>query len=299
MKNALSVDVEDYFHVEAFTGNISRDDWDHYSSRVGRNVDAILDLFSKYDTKGTFFILGWVAERFPHLIRNIAGEGHEVGCHGFDHQHIARQTPGQFRMDVQKARECLINLSGQAVQAYRAPSFSIVQETLWALDILVEEGFTIDSSIFPARHDLYGIETAPRSPHWAETPAGKSIFEFPPSTLHLWTNNLGVAGGGYLRFAPYCLTHKAIRYLNESERRPAMVYFHPWELDPEQPRIAAKFRSRLRHYTNLSTMKKKVERLLQDFQFATITSVCSELDVYRTKAQAALATGEGIVSEVL
>jgi polysaccharide deacetylase family protein (PEP-CTERM system associated) len=297
MKNALSVDVEDYFHVEAFAGHISRTDWDHYSSRVERNVDAILDLFSKYGTKGTFFVLGWVAERFPQLIRGISEAGHEVGCHGFDHQHIARQTTDQFRMDVRKARDSLMKLSGQKVQAYRAPSFSIIQETLWALDVLVEEGFIIDSSVFPARHDLYGIVNAPRFPHWRKTPQGKWVFEFPPSTMRILKTSCGVAGGGYLRFAPYILTHKAILHINESEKQPVMVYFHPWEFDPEQPRIAAKLRSRVRHYTNLSTMKNKVERLLRDFQFATIASVCGELDVYRSKAQTAPSTVHGIVSE--
>jgi polysaccharide deacetylase family protein (PEP-CTERM system associated) len=285
MKNVLSVDVEDYFQVEAFASHISRRDWDHYGSRVDGNVDVILDLFSKYHAKGTFFILGWVAERFPHLVKRIAEEGHEVGSHGFGHQHITRQTPDQFRIDVRKARESLMDLSGQTVQAYRAPSFSIVRDTLWALDILAEEGFTIDSSVFPARHDLYGIANAPRFPHWSKTPGGKRIFEFPPSTVRILNNGCGVAGGGYLRFAPYILTRKAIRYINNSERQPAMVYFHPWEFDPAQPRITAvSFRSRVRHYTNLSTMKRKVERLLNDFQFTTITNVCAELPEYRFSA---------------
>jgi polysaccharide deacetylase family protein (PEP-CTERM system associated) len=283
MKNVLSVDVEDYFQVEAFAGLISCNDWESYRSRVERNVDLVLDLFSQYGAKGTFFVLGWVAERFPHLVHRIAQEGHDIGSHGFNHQHITRQTPEQFRQDVRKARECLMNLSGQKVQAYRAPSFSIIRSTLWALDILVEEGFTIDSSVFPARHDLYGIANAPRFPHWRETPDGNRIFEFPPSTVRVLNNSFGVAGGGYLRFAPYLLTQRAISHINESQKQPVMVYFHPWEFDPDQPRIAAKFRSRLRHYTNLSTMKGKVERLLQNFQFSTITAVCTELDAYRFK----------------
>jgi polysaccharide deacetylase family protein (PEP-CTERM system associated) len=280
MLNALSVDVEDYFHVEAFASHILPKDWDSICPRVERNVERVLDLFAKYSAHGTFFILGWVAERFPRLVRRIEGAGHEIGCHGFGHHHIGHQTPDEFRLDVRKAREMLINEVQKEIVCFRAPSFSITRETLWAIDILVEEGFKIDSSIFPVRHDLYGIPDAPRFPHWRQTSYGCSLFEFPPSTVRFGNMNLGVGGGGYLRFAPYCITRYALRFINEKDCRPAMVYFHPWELDVDQPRIPARFRSRLRHYTNLATMDFKIARLLQDFRFTTVSKASERLESY-------------------
>jgi polysaccharide deacetylase family protein (PEP-CTERM system associated) len=283
MLNVLSVDVEDYFHVEAFAHQVFYKDWNSFCPRVERNVGIVLDLFAQYGAQGTFFVLGWVGEHFPQIVRRIVEAGHEVGCHGFAHQHISRQTPEQFRLDVRRARQQLIDQAQRDVHAYRAPSFSIVRETLWALDILAEEGFRIDSSIFPARHDIYGMANAPRFPHWNKTPQGNLLFEFPPSTIRLRKNNYGVGGGGYLRFPPYILTRKALRHINESEKQPVMVYFHPWEFDPEQPRVRAKFRSRLRHYTNLTTMRRKVEQLLQDFRFTTLSNACNQLDVYHSR----------------
>lgn len=228
----------------------------------------ILELLTGSQTSATFFILGWVAEKFPNLVRQISDAGHEIGCHGYAHQHIRRQTPEQFRQDIQKAKKFLMNLIGRPVVCFRAPSFSITQATLWALDILVEEGFEIDSSIFPVKHDLYGIQDADRFPHWRNR-----LFEFPPTTIRRINRNFGVAGGGYLRLLPYRFTRWAIKEINDKERKPAMVYFHPWEIDPEQPRIAAPLRSRLRHYTNLSGMRRKIERLLQDFRFSTVSEV--------------------------
>jgi len=276
--NAMSIDVEDYFHVEAFAAQISPQDWHRFQARVVQNVHLILDLLAKYQARATFFILGWVAELFPELVRKIDNDGHEIGCHGRAHQHIRRQTPRQFRQDVRAARRCLMDQIQKPVCCYRAPSFSITKSTLWALDILAEEGFTIDSSIFPVRHDLYGIPDAERFPHWRNT-----ILEFPPTTIRRARNNFGVAGGGYLRLLPYAITRWAIREINEVERQPAMVYFHPWELDPEQPRIPAPLRSRLRHYTNLGGMQNKIERLLSDFRFSTISDVCSALPLISKK----------------
>jgi polysaccharide deacetylase family protein (PEP-CTERM system associated) len=229
-------------------------------------------MLSRHQVSATFFVLGWVAERFPHLIRQIGDAGHEIGCHGYAHQHIQRQTPEKFRQDVRAARQCLMHQTQKNVHCYRAPSFSIIRSTLWALDILAEEEFKIDSSIFPVRHDLYGIPDAERFPHWRN-----EIFEFPPTTLRRANNNFGVAGGGYLRLLPYGFSRWAIREINETEGQPAMVYFHPWEIDPEQPRISAPLRSRLRHYTNLKGMQKKIERLLQDFRFSTVSDVCNTL----------------------
>lgn len=272
MLNALSIDVEDYYHVEAFSAQIPTDSWRTFESRVEANVSAILEILSRYNSRATFYILGWVAEEFPHLVRQIADAGHEIGCHGQAHQHIRRQSPEQFRQDVRTARCRLMSQTQAPVYCYRAPSFSITKSTLWALDILAEEGFRIDSSIFPIRHDLYGIPDAERFPH-----RRNNLIEFPPTTIRMAKNNVGVAGGGYLRFLPYKFTRWAIRQVNEKERQPAMVYFHPWEIDPGQPRIAAPLRSRVRHYTNLGGMKEKIERLLEDFQFSTVSDVCKAL----------------------
>jgi polysaccharide deacetylase family protein (PEP-CTERM system associated) len=226
-------------------------------------------MLADYDVKATFFVLGKVAEQHPHLVREISDAGHEIGCHGYAHQHIRRQTPALFRQDIRIARQRLMELIQKPVICYRAPSFSITESTLWALEILSDEGFTIDSSIFPVRHDLYGIPHAERFPHWR-----KNLLEFPPTTVRISGNNFGAAGGGYLRLLPYGITRWAIRKVNESDGQPAMVYFHPWEIDPGQPRIQASLRSKLRHYTNLSVMSKKIERLLRDFRFSTISDVC-------------------------
>jgi polysaccharide deacetylase family protein (PEP-CTERM system associated) len=285
MLNAISVDVEEYFHVEAFAGSIDPKSWPSFESRIGESIDRILHLFQSSGTCATFFVLGRVAERFPSIVRKIAEAGHEIGCHGFDHQRIHRQTPDQFRQDIRAVRRLLMSLVEKPVRCYRAPSFSITKNTLWALDVLAEEGFGIDSSIFPVKHDLYGIPGANRFAHWITTPGGKRIFEFPPSTIRLAGNNLGVAGGGYLRLEPYSFTRWAIRHINERELQPVMVYFHPWEIDPGQPRIAAPLRSRFRHYTNLSRMQKRVERLLKDFHFQTVSEACSRLRDYGEKEE--------------
>jgi polysaccharide deacetylase family protein (PEP-CTERM system associated) len=277
MLNALSIDVEDYFHVEAFAAQISPDSWASLTPRVEMSIDVILEMLANCKSKATFFILGWIAELYPLLVRRIADDGHEIGCHGYGHQHILRQTREQFRQDVRKARQILMDQVQAPVRCYRAPSFSITKATLWALDVLAEEGFKIDSSIFPVRHDLYGIPDANRFPYWI-----KDIFEFPPTTIRRAKNNFGAAGGGYLRLLPYSFTRWAIRQVNESESQPVMVYFHPWELDPGQPRIPAPLRSRIRHYTNLSTMQNKVERLLHDFRFSTVSDVCAQLESYHT-----------------
>jgi len=281
MLNALSVDVEDYFHVEAFASYISPKDWDSYSPRVERNTIRVLDLFAKYNARGTFYILGWVADRFPDLIRRIAAAGHEIGCHGFSHQLIGRQTLEQFRQDIRKSKALLTNEVQKDVTCYRAPSFSITRKTQWAVEVLAEEGFKIDSSIFPVKHDLYGMPDAPRFPYWHKASNGFQLFEFPPSTIRLGNVNIGVGGGGYLRFSPYAVSRWALKAINEKEHMPAMVYFHPWELDPNQPRIPAKLRSRLRHYTNLAVMEKKLESLLRSFRFTTVTQACETLDLFR------------------
>ena len=280
MLNVLSVDVEDYFHVEAFAAKIRYDQWDAYERRVDYNVARILELFEKYAVKGTFFILGWVAEKLPHLSRQIAMAGHEIGCHGYAHRRLQTLTPLEFREDLKRATALLSDQVQQPVVCYRAPSFSVVRSTMWALDILADEGFRFDSSIFPVRHDLYGVPDGKRFPYWQVSPAGHHLFEFPPSTIRTANNNLGIAGGGYLRLSPYGPTRWAIRHVNDVEGQPVMVYFHPWEIDPDQPFVRAGFRSTFRHYTNLATMAGKIERLLQDFQFTTLSKACAQHPAY-------------------
>jgi polysaccharide deacetylase family protein (PEP-CTERM system associated) len=280
MLNALSVDVEDYFQVEAFADSVPYDSWEQFVPRVDANVVRILEVFDKYAAKATFFVLGWIAERFPGIVRQVSEAGHEIGCHGYSHQHLLRQTPLQFRNDIRTARQRLMDAIQMPVTSYRAPSFSIVNQTLWALDILAEEGFRIDSSIFPVRHDLYGVPGAPRFPHWEN-----GVFEFPPSTIQVANSCIGIGGGGYLRHFPYCVTRWAIHRINRTEMQPAMVYFHPWELDPDQPRISSSVRSRLRHYANLAGMQHKIEKLLRDFRFSTVAEVCGRLPVFQRISQ--------------
>jgi len=278
--NALTVDVEDHFHVEAFAACISQDQWELHESRVERNVARILELFGRHDAQGTFFMLGWVAKKFPALSRRIASHGHEIGCHSFAHRRLHGMTPEQFRADLRNATRCLEDQIQKPIRCYRAPSFSVVKSTLWALDILAEEGFTIDSSMFPVRHDLYGVPDGPRFPYLQNTSSGNRIFEFPPSTIRYGNMNWGVAGGGYLRLLPYNVTCRALRHINDVEGHSAMVYFHPWEIDSDQPRIRASLRSRFRHYTNLSGTLRKIERLLKDFKFTTLSNACSLYSSY-------------------
>ncbi len=268
MVNALTIDVEDYFHVHAFAGVVSPVDWDSYPSRVERNTLRLLEILAKRSVRGTFFILGWVAERCHDLVKQILRAGHEIGCHGYAHRVIYAGNESDFRNDVRRAKHIIEDAAGIRVKSYRAPSYSITSETLWALEILAEEGFENDSSIFPVVHDTYGIPGAPRFPHVKELSSGKKLKEFPPSTVRLCGLNWPVAGGGYLRMFPYEITAWAIRRINRTEKQPAMVYLHPWEIDTEQPRIAAPWLSQFRHYQNLSTTEKKCARLLDEFSWA-------------------------------
>ena len=273
MVNALTVDVEDYFHVQAFADVISPSDWSHFPMRVERNTCRLLDLFERHGVRATFFILGWVAERCPELVSNIRNAGHEIGCHGFRHQMIGRGNRKEFRDDIHRAKTTLEDLAGVSVKSYRAPSYSITGDTLWALEILHDAGFEYDSSIFPVLHDQYGIPDAPRFPHYKFLSGNNVIIEFPPSTLSVYGVNFPVAGGGYFRLLPYPLTAWAIRRINVKESQPAMFYVHPWEIDPEQPRIAAPLRSRFRHYQNLHSTEEKLTRLLDEFLWAPMSEV--------------------------
>jgi polysaccharide deacetylase family protein (PEP-CTERM system associated) len=271
--NAMTVDVEDYFHVQAFAGVVARPDWERYPSRVERNTLRLLEIFAQSQVRATFFVLGWVAERFPGLVQAIRNAGHLVGCHGYWHRVIYEGDEMDFRNDVQRARKTIEDIIGTKVTSFRAPSYSITAETLWAFEVLGEEGFEYDSSIFPIVHDNYGIPDAPRFPYIKRLKCGRQISEFPPSTLRLLGNNIPVAGGGYLRLFPYKLTAWAIHHLNKIERQPAMVYLHPWEIDPDQPRISASWLSRFRHYNNLDSTETKCLKLLDDFSWAPMEEV--------------------------
>jgi polysaccharide deacetylase family protein (PEP-CTERM system associated) len=272
----MTVDVEDYFHVQAFAGVVNRSEWDGYPSRVERNTLRLLEMFAGRHIRATFFVLGWVAERYPGLVQAICKAGHRVGCHSYAHQAIYEGSQVEFRNDLRRARQAIENIAGRSVTSFRAPSYSITAQTLWALEILGEEGFEYDSSIFPIFHDNYGIPEAPRFPHIKSLLSGGQIKEFPPSTVRILGSNIPVAGGGYLRFFPYKVTAWAIRHLNQIERQPAMVYLHPWELDPDQPRISASRLSRFRHYQNLASTETKCLKLLEDFSWGPMEEVLTQ-----------------------
>ena len=268
--------MEDYYHVSAFESVVRRDSWDHLESRVENNTLRILDLLDEYHTRATFFILGHVAERHPGLVRSIQQRGHEIASHGYSHRRIYTQTPQQFREETRKAKKLVEDIAGQAVLGYRAASYSITDKSLWALDILAEEGFRYDSSIFPVRHDLYGIPGHQRFSCAIErNGSGIMLMEIPLSTVRIVGVNIPIAGGGYLRLFPYAVTRWALLQLNLRERQPAVVYFHPWEIDPDQPRIRASWKSQFRHYTNLREMEGKLRKLMGDFSFAPVREVFS------------------------
>lgn len=262
--NALTVDVEEHFQVAAFEGAIARSDWGAFPSRVQANTNRVLDLFARCDVRATFFVLGWVAERHPQLIRRIVTEGHELGSHGYDHVRLYGFEREQLRQDVVRTKGLLEDAAGLEVRGYRAPSYSIDTRNLWALDVLREAGHRYSSSIYPIRHDLYGMPEAPRFPFRLRP---DSILEIPVTTIEVWGQNLP-CGGGYFRLLPYPLFRWALRRVNNRDGQPGNFYFHPWEIDPAQPRIAgASLRSRFRHYVNLGSMQARLERLLADFRW--------------------------------
>lgn len=269
--NAMSVDVEDYFQASAFDRVVSRADWHGFESRVVRNTHRLLTLFDQHGVRATFFVLGWVAERFPELVREIARLGHEVASHGFHHELIYTLTPAQFREDVRRAKAVAEDAAGCAVVGYRAPSFSVVKPTLWALDVLLEEGYEYDASIFPIHHDRYGIPDAPRHIHRIERAAG-AIVEVPGSTVRVGTANLPIAGGGYFRLFPYAWTKWGISRVNTVDQEPVVFYLHPWEIDPGQPRLRVGRTTRFRHYTGLDKTLHRLEKLVSDFRFDSIRS---------------------------
>lgn len=268
--NAFTVDVEDYFQVSAFEHRISRTDWPGYESRVEASTDRLLGLLDEFSVRGTFFILGWVADRFPQLVMRICERGHEIGSHSYWHRLVYQLSPDEFREDLRRSRDVLQDITGQAVTSYRAPSFSITRRSLWALEILVEEGFQVDSSIFPVYHDRYGIPDGVPHIHELQTPAGP-LWEFPPTIAQFGQMRLPVAGGGYFRLYPWSMTSYCLRRVNQA--RPFVFYVHPWEIDPDQPRVSCGWRHRFRHYVNLARTEGRLRRLLRQFQFGTVHDV--------------------------
>jgi polysaccharide deacetylase family protein (PEP-CTERM system associated) len=292
--NAFTVDVEDYFHVSGFADRISPKSWDKYECRVVRNTHRILSLLNRQQVRGTFFVLGWVAERYPMLVRDIQKAGHEIACHSYWHRLIYDMTPEEFTEDLTQCQKTLEEITGDPVIAHRAPSFSITSDSLWALDRLVMAGFIYDSSIFPIRHDRYGIPGAERFPSVISRPSG-DLLEFPPSVSRRFGLNIPVSGGGYFRFLPLQLTIRWLHRINQRDHYPFVFYIHPWELDPDQPRLPATGRTRVRHYTNLATTEFKLKKLLEHFRFSSLSDVMSTLQL---EPAAGVATAPRIDSQL-
>ena len=271
--NALTIDVEDYFQVSAFAPYIRRDEWDSRECRVERNVDRILDLLARRSTLATFFTLGWVAERYPRVVRRIVDEGHELASHGYGHERASDLDERAFTEDVTRAKSLLEDLSGKPVLGYRAPSFSIGSGNLWAFDVLARAGYRYSSSIFPIAHDHYGM---PDSPRFAYRVGGATsgLLEVPVTTVRLMNRNLPSSGGGYFRLLPYALSRWLIGRVNHTDREPAVFYFHPWEIDAAQPRVAGiDARTRFRHYVNIPRMESKLQQLLEDFRWGRMDAI--------------------------
>lgn len=279
INNAMTIDVEDYYQVEAFSRVIDRKNWDKYESRVRRNTLKIIDLFDKSNIKATFFILGCVAKDHPEIVRIISEAGHEVASHGFSHKLIYRQTPDEFRYETRESKKILEDIVQKPVIGYRAATYSIVNDSLWALDILLEEDFKYDSSIFPMRHDRYGISDAIMVPHKRETPSGRKITEFPISVLNYHTMKIPVAGGGYFRLFPYWLTRWGLGKINK-KGIPFVFYAHPWEIDKNQPVIGNINKiTKFRHYNNIDKFEKRMKNLIKDYKFNTMSKVLTDLSL--------------------
>jgi polysaccharide deacetylase family protein (PEP-CTERM system associated) len=276
--NAMTIDVEDFFQVSAFDDVVPRVAWESYPSRVVNNTRRFLKIFDEHGVTATFFVLAWVADRHPELVTEIARAGHEIASHGYGHHLVYNQTPEVFREDVRRAKGILEDLSGRKVRGYRAPSYSITRRSLWALDVLLEEGYTYDASIFPIRHDRYGIPGAPRHAYALPRTAG-TLTEAPPSTVRIGPMNLPVAGGGYFRLLPYWWTRWGIARINRHESKPAIFYLHPWEIDPDQQWLKAGFVSRFRHYRNLHKTEPRLRRLLRDFRFGPLGTLLDHVAI--------------------
>ena len=269
--NAMTVDVEDYFQVSAFEQYIPREDWTHKACRVEQNMDRILDLFSEARLRGTFFVLGWIAERYPQIVNQIVEQGHELASHGWSHIRVTAQNQDQFREDVTRTKHLLEDRSGKQVRGYRAASYSIGADNLWALDVLQETGHQYSSSIYPIRHDLYGMPDAPR---FAFHPNGDGFMEVPVTTVEFMGRNYPCGGGGYFRLFPYHLSRWALKRVNDWDKQSCVFYFHPWEIDPEQPRQKSiSTKTRFRHYLNLRRMEPRLRRLIRDFNWGRMDEI--------------------------
>lgn len=285
MRNAFTVDVEDYFHVEAFARVISRDSWGGFHARVHANTATLLEMLDQRGIRGTFFVLGWVAKRHPEVVREISDAGHEIASHGLNHRLVYTQTPEEFQRETREAKALLEDQCQKRVIGYRAATYSITRKSLWALDILCEEGFEYDSSIFPMRHDRYGLPGANPRPHMFTTEAGACLAEFPISVLRYGVAKIPVAGGGYFRLFPYRFTRWALRQLNRRGQE-FVFYIHPWEMDPAQPRVhEADSLSRFRHYLNLERCPQRLDRLLDDFTFDTMGAVLAQRNLLPSRSE--------------
>ncbi len=280
MRNAITIDVEDYFQVSAFAEVVETSKWDSFPLRVETNTHNILNLFDEVDVKGTFFVLGWVAERLPGLVTEIASRGHEIASHGYSHQLIYNQKPEVFKQETFRSKQLLEDIIQQPVRGYRAASYSITAQSKWALDTLIEAGFVYDSSIFPIKHDRYGMPGAPDYPHRLVREESGSIIEFPLSSLSLGAYRLPVAGGGYFRLYPYFLSRFFLNCVLKQTKRPFIFYLHPWEIDPGQPRIEASRLSKFRHYNNLESCEDRLRKLLKDFEFTTVDDVLHTMSMF-------------------
>ncbi len=277
MSNVFSVDVEDYFQVEAFTSVVERSSWENYATRVEANTDRVLELLARRGVRGTFFVLGWVASRYPGIVRAIASQGHEIASHGMTHRLIYRQSVDEFRRETIDSKALLEDQCQKPVIGYRAATYSITKQSLWALDVLCDAGFLYDSSIFPVWHDKYGIPDAPRLPHRMKTPNDQEIVEYPITVLQRGGVRIPIAGGGYFRLFPYAFTKWALKSVNR-DGQDFVFYMHPWEIDPDQPRIPdASMKSRFRHYLNLRRCEPRLEQLLADFPFCTMRESLGQL----------------------
>jgi len=271
----LTIDVEDYFQVSAFAPHIARDSWDHMPCRVERNVDAILEILDEHRAQATFFTLGWMAERYRDMVRSIVAQGHELARHGYAHQRATDQSPQEFYQDITRAKSLLEDVGGVAVQGYRAPSFSIGRTNLWAQSTLKKAGYRYSSSVYPIRHDHYGMPDAPRFAFYPEGADG--LLELPVTTVSLFNRNLPAGGGGYFRLLPYSVSRWCLRRVNTVDRQPCIFYFHPWEIDPGQPRQKnISVRTRFRHYVNLSSMERRIRALCKDFHWDRIDRLFPE-----------------------
>jgi polysaccharide deacetylase family protein (PEP-CTERM system associated) len=296
MKNALTIDVEDYFQVAALAPAVDRREWQTREYRAERNTDRLLQLFARHRVQATFFVLGWVAERSPALVKRIHDAGHEVASHGYLHQCVFDQSPAEFREDTSRSKRVLEEIVGAPIEGYRAASFSITRQSLWGLDVLLDHGFRYDSSIFPIHHDRYGIPGALPHPHAAQAPSGRTIAEFPMSTASWLGRRVPVSGGGYFRILPFGLTRAGLRQINRVQRQPFTFYLHPWEIDPEQPRVEVSWFSRFRHYTNLHKCEARLDRVLGEFEFASMGTVLRELGLLSDRTGSSGGTPGGAVA---